>query len=280
MINESVHCFGPDDILSGIYSAPASTSPDRDMCVIFINAGLLHRVGPYRMFVDLARQLAALGLGVLRFDLSGLGESSVRSESGSERTRVVADIRAAMDFLETTRGHRRFLLVGLCSGADNAHWAALEDTRIAGAVMMDGPGYPNFRYLLAHYVPRLIRPTAWRSFLSRILGQFKVGTAPDTGAERQELFVRPFPPREQMEKEIRSLSERGMKLLFMYTGGVSYYYNHRSQFAENFPSLQFNGPGNSIEYEYNSSFDHTYSNLRHRRYLFERVQKWITDSFG
>lgn len=275
MIEESVHCFGPQDILTGVYATTASARSD--LCVVILNSGLLHRVGPYRMFVDLAREIAATGTPVLRFDLSGLGESMVREESHSEQARVVADVRAALDFLEQSFGHQRFALIGLCSGADNAHWAALQDPRIAGAVMMDGPGYINLRYHLTNYVPKLVRFQSWKNFMARTVSTKAAGTP---SQQRTELFVRPFPPREQMQSEILQLAQRGTKLLYLYTGGVEYYYNHEAQFAGNFPALKFNRRDSNIEFEYHREFDHTYSNLQHRRYYFSRVLRWIDEAFA
>jgi hypothetical protein len=69
--------------------------------------------------------------------------------------------------------------------------------------------------------------------------------------------------------------ERGMKLLYLYTGGVADYFNHTAQFGENFPSLAFNKPGASIEVKFNKEYDHTYSDPRHRRQMFDNVLGWI-----
>ena len=268
MIRESVHCFGPGDILTGIL---AQSEAPRSISVVILNSGLMHHVGPYRMFVDLSREIAAQGMPVLRFDLSGLGDSLMRDDALSERDRIVADIRAALDFMEKQFNCRRFILVGLCSGADNAHWAALDEKRIVGAVMMDGPGYPNAHFKLAHYLPRLFKWSTWRNKFRRLL---PAGREEAVQAPKPEVFVRPFPPREQAEREIGSMVARGMKLLYLYTGGVDYF-NHASQFKENFPSLSVNQPNSSIEVKFNREYSHTYSDLRHRRQMFDSVLSWL-----
>ncbi len=278
MIDESVHCFGPAEILTGIYTATPDARAN-ETCVVFLNSGLLHRVGPYRMFVDFAREIAYSGFPVMRFDLSGLGESMVRPESSVERVRVVADIREALDFLQAKFGHRHFVLIGLCSGADNAHWAALEDSRITGAVMMDGPGYVDLQYHIAHYLPRLFSLARWRSVLSKLIRR-ALPVSGKGAAPRQELFVRPFPPKKQMEQEIQQLAGGGTKLLSIYTGGVEYYYNRESQFRQNFPAVKFNRSDSPVEYEYHRDFEHTYPDLRHRRYLFARVLDWLSVRFS
>lgn len=270
MIRESVHCFGPGEVLTGIVT---QSKVRHSTSVVVLNSGLLHHVGPYRMFVDLSREIAAQGLPVLRFDLSGLGDSLTRDDALSERGRIVADIRAALDFMQKQFNCQRFVLVGLCSGADNAHWAALEEKRIVGAVMMDGVGYPNARFKLVHYLPRLFKWSTWRNKFLRLLPA-ATEQAAQAQALKPEVFVRPFPPREQAEQEIGSMVARGMKLLYLYTGGVDYF-NHASQFKENFPSLSVNQPSSSIEVQFNREYGHTYSDLRHRRQMFDSVLSWL-----
>lgn len=288
MIRESVHCFGPGDRLTGIAVRPQDRQ--HNTCVLFLNSGLLHRVGPYRMFVDLAREIATMGMPCFRLDLSGLGDSLPRDDARSERERVLADIGDAFDFLQREFDYRRFIIIGLCSGADNAHWAGLAEQRMVGAVMLDGPGYPNFKFYVARCATLLLSASAWRNMLSVLKTSvlktavlsvnsnaargLHAGTSP-----RQQVFVRPFPPREQADREIRAMVERGMKLLYLYTGGVERYFNHHSQFGDNFPSVVFNRPGANVQYEFNPQFDHTYSDLQHRRYLFTRVRDWLAEQF-
>ena len=55
-----------------IVAISAVTAPPT---VVLLNAGIVHRVGPNRMHVLLARALAAAGIPSLRFDMSGIGDS-------------------------------------------------------------------------------------------------------------------------------------------------------------------------------------------------------------
>ena len=77
-MHEKVVAFGEGNRLVGVLSEPmipsASGSP---VGVVFLNSGLLHHVGPFRLYVDIARNLAELGLVSLRFDIGGLGDSSL-----------------------------------------------------------------------------------------------------------------------------------------------------------------------------------------------------------
>src|ERR1044072_1198890 len=43
--------------------------------IVFFNAGMIHRIGPNRIHVKLARKLSNEGYDVFRFDLGGQGDS-------------------------------------------------------------------------------------------------------------------------------------------------------------------------------------------------------------
>ena len=74
--------MGRHKSLVGIFTessqSPAVTAPPT---VVLLNAGIVHRVGPNRMHVLLARALAAAGISSLRFDMSGIGDSPSRPEA-------------------------------------------------------------------------------------------------------------------------------------------------------------------------------------------------------
>src|SRR5690606_5770247 len=76
-MNERALRFGDGERLGGVLALPDETLAADAPCIILLTAGLLHRPGPYRAYVDLARRLADAGYPVLRFDLSGIGESGI-----------------------------------------------------------------------------------------------------------------------------------------------------------------------------------------------------------
>ena len=118
-VHERVLRLGSEGHLVAIATDPPA--PLAAPGVIFLNAGVLHRVGPHRLHVLLARRLAAAGFAAVRMDLSGIGDSSPVPSGMSFRASSVADVRAAMDGLGSDDGTgARFVLFGLCSGADNA----------------------------------------------------------------------------------------------------------------------------------------------------------------
>lgn len=110
--------------------------------VVMFNAGAVHRVGPSRIYVEMARRLAAEGHPVLRLDLEGLGDSILAGEGRENHPyppTATRDARAALAYLKREHGLDRFVLLGLCSGAHTAFRAALEieDARIEQVVMIN-----------------------------------------------------------------------------------------------------------------------------------------------
>ena len=125
-IEEQFCRFGADQHLVGVLTR-TSAARDRPAVVIF-NAGAVHRVGPNRVGVTLARELAAAGFACLRFDLEGIGDSVLRAagrENHPYPATALDDARAAFDFLRGEFGYARFVSVGLCSGAHNTFHAGL-----------------------------------------------------------------------------------------------------------------------------------------------------------
>jgi len=95
-----------------------SASPRR--AVILLNAGAVYRVGPNRLYVELARALPdAL---VIRLDQSGLGDSPPRAHSDENvvySEHAVGDVGDVVAWARA-KGAREVAVVGLCSGAYHA----------------------------------------------------------------------------------------------------------------------------------------------------------------
>ncbi len=254
--------FGAERNLYGILSLPDGAADHEDrLAVLLPGVGLHpHRLGPFRAWVTLARRLADRGMVSLRYDVGGTGDSEAGTRSGTAIDCAVADNRAAMDVVERRTGIRRFVLVGLCVSADNAHPTALKDARIGGLVMIDAYGYRTRGQMLRHYPPRLLRPYHWKKFLRRKLASTEIP------------LVRDVPPRQRAQQELQLLVDRGVQMLFLYTGGASYYFNHRRQFREMFPELNDAG---RIEVEYDALASHIFEFHADRARMLANVLGWI-----
>ena len=119
--------------LIGVLHRPQAAALGSRPGVVIVVGGPQYRVGSHRQFVLLARALAARGFPVLRFDLSGMGDSGGEF-AGFERSG--ADIRAAIDALQhLDKSVGEVCLWGLCDGASAALMYVPTDTRVSQLVL-------------------------------------------------------------------------------------------------------------------------------------------------
>jgi hypothetical protein len=264
-MQEHAYRFGRARHLIGVAGLPPS--PRNPVGVIVLNAGLVPRIGPFRLHVELTRHLNACGYPTLRFDLSTLGDSGASGESQSRTQQVRADVGDAMTLLSEQSGCTRFVLVGLCSGAQNAHLVACTDARVAGAIFLDGYAYRTTGFRLRHYPPRLLNPArAWRSWTRRWRAPTKPFAAPDFGVA--------IPPKSRVREDLADMLERGLKLCFVYSGGSSDSFNHPRQFRECFGRLSAH-----VSVSYLKEADHTYILAGDRKRLLDTIEPWLKHHF-
>ena len=127
--------FGDGDRLFGVLCSPAQ-SVGRTPVVLMLNAGRNPHTGWRRMNVEMARDLARVGVASLRFDLSGIGESLPAQDQPAQLLYsdwCIGDVSRAIDVVAARR-LGPVVLFGVCSGAFLALRAARDDTRVAGLV--------------------------------------------------------------------------------------------------------------------------------------------------
>ncbi len=238
-MKERALLFGEAKTVTGVITEPASPADGGCPAVVFLDAGVLHHVGPNRLHVRLARELAARGHLSLRFDFSGIGDSAPRRDALPFAESVVAETRQAMDVL-CTRGARSFLLFGICSGADTALRVALTDPRVVGAALVEpylveGPGY-----VLYAYRRKLLDPRSW---LRLVRGRSELWTrlaapraaAPAAGAAGSARLAEPsaaeempsiLPSRADLVRQVRGVVAKGVDLCFVYAREGPAYHNY------------------------------------------------------
>jgi pimeloyl-ACP methyl ester carboxylesterase len=285
-MNEKFISLGPAQTLVGVLSEPAAMVDGDVPAVIIPNAGITHRSGPFRLHTEVARRLAAIGYPCLRMDLAGVGDSPVRTDNVPEQDGTLEDARLAMKSLTSQLGTRRFILFGLCSGADDSHLVAVRDDRIVGLVALDAFAYPSMLQLSLRQVgrlagqPRHVYQKASAALRSSPIGRIVLGPIPGTRAEtkreeRFQSFQRDFPPRAQVGAEIGALLARGVQSLYIYSGGYKLY-NYTNQFFDDFPHVRHHA---HLEVEYFRDADHTYMLMADREQLLNRVEMWMTARF-
>ena len=278
---EKVVTFGEGKSLVGILTIPAEPRVG-GAHVVLINAGVIHRVGAHRLYVGFARAFAEAGTATLRFDLSGIGDSERQSGEWtlSLADSVTRDISSALDFLSAEYGAERFVLAGLCSGAFDSFEHAVHDPRVVGAVMIDMPGpFRNWSYFVQHLAVRVLRMASWRTFAKQLA---RAATAPgdqvQSERDRREAVmtgVRMPVPVEQLDANLHTLLARKVALAFVFTGGVSDYYNHRTQFRLRFPRAAAHA-GLCVEFVHWSN--HTFSTRKARAYITGFLKDWLTNN--
>jgi pimeloyl-ACP methyl ester carboxylesterase len=232
------------------------------------------------MYVDVARRLAEEGFHVFRFDVSGMGDSEVSKDMLGRQERITADIREALDLLENKKNISNFVLMGLCSGADNAHTVALIEPRVVGMVLLDGYSYSTTRFyirqILFHYSRRMMDISKWNIVIKRMYEKAKtiLYWRGDQSTE-QFVFTRKFPPKDELKKELCALISRGVRLFFIYTGGIGYY-NYKNQFKDSFQDCNF---GDQLELEYFPDSDHMYTLKSDREKLIKRIVAWMRHTY-
>jgi uncharacterized protein len=119
-------------ILYGVVHDPRSNAKRG---ILMVAAGA-YRVGPHRQFLLLARDWAAGGIPVMRFDYQGQGDSEGAGAFNFDS--LMHDIRSAIDcFTSAVPGIERVVLWGLCEAALNSLLYARRDPRVDGLVLVN-----------------------------------------------------------------------------------------------------------------------------------------------
>ncbi len=148
--------------LLGIAHLPKQASPHG---VLIVPGAPQYRVGPHRLFVDLARHLAHNGVAVLRMDRRGYGDEGGAAVGFEEAGPDIAAAAAA--FRRAAPALRSITVLGLCDGASAAllHGTSLDG--VDGLILLNpwvrGDAAGAQAVLGAYYLPRLLR---WRRWLA------------------------------------------------------------------------------------------------------------------
>jgi len=129
-VKESFVRFGKERDCFAILSEPVAPDNEPNLPIVVIaNSGANHRVGPGRLYVTIARELARMGFCSLRIDIPGLGDSII-SERGRENRDYIENssevIHDAMKSFGVRYQDYRYIIAGLCSGAYASFHAALD----------------------------------------------------------------------------------------------------------------------------------------------------------
>jgi hypothetical protein len=218
-VKETSVTFGDKGHLSGILCEPATARSDAPPVLLW-NVGIQHHIGPYRIWVELARRLAADGFASLRFDLGGMGDSEVGKGAPA------ANLGDAMTHLEKRLGAKRFALIGFCSGVDQLHEVGVADPRVVAMAYVEGYAWRTRSFWL-RYPLRFLSTPRWENRVKRRLSRLKrfdrsAGVMDPVAVEAAggaaAMFERRYPAPDQFGRDLLALADRGVKLLLIYAG--------------------------------------------------------------
>jgi alpha-beta hydrolase superfamily lysophospholipase len=224
--------------LFGVLTEPLGAR--RELTALLLNAGPQRRIGPSRMWVEIARRWAANGVPTLRIDAAGIGDAEgdatmLGQVTAFYRQGYVVQARAALEMLAERGLPPRFVMVGLCSGAYWSAQAALADERVAAVIMLNPRTlvFDEWRHTVRrtrHLRKQMLRPSTWRRALR---GELKLAKHIETGrtlVERaasgplraRERIIAPRqgkqPAREPIEDLFDALRDRDQRALLLFTG--------------------------------------------------------------
>jgi pimeloyl-ACP methyl ester carboxylesterase len=290
-VRETALLFGADKSLVGVISDPpavtgvavAAGAPTNAPALVLLNAGLLHRVGPNRLYVKLARRLAAAGFVVARFDLSGVGDSAAAGERSDFGERAVAETRACMDLLASSRGVQRFVVGGLCSGADNALLVAGQDERVAGLALLEPVSAPSAGQVLHSYRDRLRSPKSWLRLLtgrseawSRLGEMLPRRRRPAVSAPPKERSESAAPPVDLPGPQMRRFTERGGRLCLVYSADNPAHYHYRTVLRRDLEGAH----PERLRVEVVPATDHVFTPLEAQARVVDVLGEWMKDLRG
>jgi len=280
-ITEQVYLLGQRRSLVAILTRSCAIASNRNPAVVILNTGIVHRVGHHRMYVALSRQLARIGFNVLRFDLSGIGDSEPRTEGLSPLDSSLADIQEVLDWLEQERGTSQVVLIGLCSGADHAILHSHGDPRVVALVLMD-PSIPTTARFYAQYI--LQRATRLRSYVSVAIGRsslVRLWIRDILHGRKECADMRPSSLEnlrfhDYLKQSYRNVINNGVQILAVFTGDTLRQ-TYREQMLDAFPDIVF---GDRLKLEFFEGTDHVFTSQADRARLFEIILAWICSLNG
>lgn len=282
-MKEQVVLFGKTKSLVGIMTEPHSAS--RDGCfpaIIILNAGLLHRIGPNRLHVKIARRMAIAGFCVLRFDFSGIGDSSARNDNLPFEKSSISETQEAMHYLSSMRGVGKFILVGICSGANVAFKTACRDHRVVGVIGINGSYFDSQELeRLNQYIKSSIQGRYYRKHLFNYKSWWRVITGKSNLSNIIRFLITKTKSLRSQNKDVSfetnplikwsSLIERGIDLFLIYSEGSLALDTFRLTLENHLSGLKSSG---KLRVEVIKHSDHVFTLLWSQNILMDFIHQW------
>ena len=277
-MQEKAILFGTTYKLVGITSLPENINSSVP-AIVFLNAGLVHRIGQNRLYVKIARSLAKLGFVCMRFDLSGIGDSPSNSSETDFHKRTIVETQEALNYINNSYHINKFVLIGSCSGAISSINSALADERVVGTVLINSSSPSLFRFLARQYIYN-------KNALAKI-PSFNINFRQILKNLSRKISKRNLPRKSDVQNQkpihhiatvsdIVYLSNRDVKLNFIC--------------CQHDPSLDYlsgilkkaytNSKINNISTEIILDANHSLFPIKHQNELIKKISTWVKNTFS
>jgi hypothetical protein len=288
-VREEAVLFGRTNALVGIITDPPQAKRNAELpAFILLNAGIVHRVGPHRLFVKMARYLASMGFIVLRFDHSGIGDSNVREDKLPFEASAISETQDAMNCLSRMRDSKRFVLCGLCSGTLTSFRTACGDSRVVGAVLLNAllespetisantVSYVIDRKIARSYFhAKLFHVQSWLRFLTGEAAYGKIARVLYSQLRGAIFNGRKVAgEKNQVIADLRVLFHRGVSIFLVFSEGTGVLEYFRLKLEPELHKLNVKNWSVEIIQE----TDHTFTLLRHQAQLLQVVGRWASQT--
>jgi pimeloyl-ACP methyl ester carboxylesterase len=281
-VNEKALLMGKAAPVVAVVTEPDALDRSRPAFLI-LNSGLVNHIGPERVYVRAARRMAELGCLAVRMDHRGIGDSDRRRDDLPFFQGAVEEIIEVMDEVTATWGVDRFVLMGICSGAEFSFAMGLRDERVVGTVLINGGGqaggvdfnrHVHSKKLFERYFKySIFSGEAWgRALTGRIdygklfaVIQHKFKRAVGAGKEVESTSQR-------MAAGFHALVERGTNVLLIFSGGDTALLGIDLVLGDQRGALEATGRLTSRTIE---NTDHTLSLWDSQMELCDTLERWV-----
>jgi hypothetical protein len=278
--------FGTDNKLTGIISQPKENN-NQLPCVIFLNAGIVYRIGPNRIYHRLSKELNQLGFTTFRFDFSGIGDSSISLNENYEDYQVNECIEA-IDLVEKIYNIKKFIIIGMCSGADVGFNVSLNTDRIVGLVsingqflkLIDNPDLLNkiaqHQIKLRYYKRNIFSLNRWMKIIQGKSKLFKNIYNIIFKPSNVKVVNNSEANITNLKSHWESLNNNGIHVFLIFSEGSVCYDLFKITSSEILNSLE---KYKNLEYKFVKDVDHTFTLNWAQEYLFSLIYKWLQNKY-
>lgn len=285
----------PDTGLFALVTRPADYEPGRSPTLILPNAGSVCSIGPNRVYVQVARALAASGMAIVRFDLRNLGDSTsgdVPAANDPYPESASADLGEMLEHCRSMLGSTAFVLAGLCSGSHTAYHYALanQDADVREILLinpltyyytpgmsLDNPLQHRTVRNAKSYVQSARRPENWHRLLTgrinyrRLAGfALRVTLRFFMNGIRKVAALWTRHPLSPMDEDLAGLQRRGLRISYVFSDTDPGYWIARVDSPNTFRKMVSSGESEVI---FIKDADHTMSRAHNRTDLIAALRR-------